>query len=170
MKRIVLTGAESTGKSTLARALADYYSAPLSDEFVRHYVDQLDRELTAADLLPIAKGQLATESKAVSQATDITFHDTNILSSIIYAQHYFSKSVAEADHALEDNHYTLYLLCETDIPWVADEGQRESPQTRDLLQRKFEQELATRKLPHLKLSGELNQRLQQAIKAIDQIA
>ena len=169
MKRIVLTGAESTGKSTLAKALAIHYNAPISDEFVRHYVDQLDRELTDADLLPIALGQLSAEAAATKKATSIVFHDTNILSSIIYAKHYFNESVTKADNAIQGNHYSLYLLCETDIPWVADEGQRESPETRQELQTLFELELQNRDLPYIKISGTLEDRVQQSIRAIDQL-
>lgn len=170
MKRIVLTGAESTGKSTLAKAIAAHYDAPLSHEYVRHYVDKLDRELDLQDLLPIARGQIAAENDAVQQAERIAFHDTNILSSIIYAQHYFEQSIPEADQALKTGDYTLYLLCEADIPWVADAGQRESPQTREHLQQKFETELSLRKLPHLKISGSLEARLRQAINAIDALS
>lgn len=169
MRRIVLTGAESTGKSTAAKALAEHYSAPLSSEFVRSYVDQLNRELTADDLVPIAEGQLALESDAAAKATSTVFHDTNILSSAIYAEHYFDKSVDLADQALANNPYTLYLLCDTDIPWIADDGQRESPETRDLLQVRFRQELEKRKLCYITLSGSIEDRLAKAIDAIDRL-
>lgn len=167
MKRIVLTGAESTGKSTLAKALAKQYGAPVSHEFVRSYVDQLDRELNIDDLQTIASGQLACEQEAVSQASTIVFHDTNILSSIIYAAHYFDQSIATADQALDAAPYTHYLLCETDIPWEADDGQRESPETRDHLQDIFRTQLKQRMLPYTTISGTLDERIRQATQVID---
>ena len=64
MRRIVITGAESTGKSTLAKVLAKHFSAPLSTEFVRQYVNAVQRPLTAEDLEPIARGQFAAEAAA----------------------------------------------------------------------------------------------------------
>ncbi len=74
MKRIVLTGAECTGKSTLAQALSGYYGEPWTAEFVRSYVDQLDRELIQTDLEEIFCGQIAAEdaggqSRNVSSST-----------------------------------------------------------------------------------------------------
>ena len=73
MKRIVLTGAECTGKSTLAQALSCHYGEPWTTEFVRGYVDQLDRELIQADLEEIFCGQIAAE--------DADWQSRNVLSS-----------------------------------------------------------------------------------------
>ena len=90
MKRIVLTGAECTGKSTLAKALSGYYGEPWTTEFVRSYVDQLDRELIQADLEEIFCGQIAAEDAGWAKSKRFVIHDTNLLSSIIYANHYFA--------------------------------------------------------------------------------
>ena len=68
MKRIVLTGAECTGKSTLAQALSCHYGEPWTTEFVRGYVDQLDRELIQADLEEIFCGQIAAEDAGWARA------------------------------------------------------------------------------------------------------
>lgn len=168
MKRIVLTGAESTGKSTLAKALVAHYAAPCSGEFVRQYVDELQRELTVDDLGPIARGQFGLEDQAASEATDIVFHDTNILSSIIYAKHYFDVSLDSADDAFAKRDYTLYLLCMPDIPWVADEGQRESPEARDALQAIFKAKLEELNLPYVEIGGTAEERITKVIKAIEQ--
>ena len=88
MKRIVLTGAECTGKSTLAQALSCHYGEPWTTEFVRGYVDQLDRELIQADLEEIFCGQIAAEDAGWAKSKRFVIHDTNLLSSIIYAKHY----------------------------------------------------------------------------------
>ena len=63
IKRIVLTGAESTGKSTLAKSLSEHYCAPWSKEFVREYIHTLGRDLIAKDVDTIARGQLAVEDR-----------------------------------------------------------------------------------------------------------
>ena len=169
MKRIVLTGAESTGKSTLAAALASHYCEPWTEEYVRHYVDRVGRELTQDDLKPIAQGQLANEDAALEKATRIVFHDTNILSSILYANHYFETTLDWANDHFRERDYALYLFCMPDIPWVADEGQREGPELRATLHQMFKDSLETLELPFVEISGTKTERLRKAIAAIDQI-
>jgi NadR type nicotinamide-nucleotide adenylyltransferase len=169
MKHIVLTGAESTGKSTLARALAAHYDEPWSAEFVRRYVDTLEGELQAKDLEPIARGQLALENDGAAQAQRLVLHDTNILSSIIYAQYYFATTIDWVNDAFLQRDYSLYLLCMPDIPWTADAGQRESPEARDTLHGIFKDSLDILQIPYVEIHGNSEARLAQAVRAIDAI-
>ncbi len=165
--RIVITGAESTGKTTLARALASYYSEPWTKEFVRNYVEQTGRELQTKDLEPIACGQLEAEDASLPRARKLIIHDTNILSSIIYARHYFGTELDWVDRRFKERSYNLYLLCMPDIPWVADKGQRESPEVRAQLHRIFKTTLNSLKLPHMEIRGSKEERLQQAVENIN---
>ncbi len=167
--RIVITGAESTGKTTLARALANYYKEPWTKEFVRDYVQQLDRELRPEDLEPIAHGQLAAEDDKLVQAQRLIIHDTNILSSIIYAKHYFQAKIDWIDKLFKERNYSLYLLSMPDIPWEADPGQRESPTVRNLLHQTFKAKLNSLRLPHIEVRGTKEKRLQQATEIINKI-
>jgi NadR type nicotinamide-nucleotide adenylyltransferase len=167
MKRIVLIGAESTGKSTLAQALARHYNEPCTDEFVRHYVEQLPRELEAQDLEPIAKGQFAIEDAGLEHAQRLVIHDTNILSSIIYGNYYFDTEIEWVNEQFLEREYALYLLCMPDIPWEADEGQRESPEARDALHELFRDSLDILQIPYLAIHGSKEARMQQAVQAID---
>ena len=165
--RIVITGAESTGKTTLARALAAHYREPWTQEFVRSYAEQLGRALQPADLEPIARGQLAAEDAKLAQAQRLILHDTNLLSSIIYARHYFDATLDWVNEQFKKRTYSLYLLCMPDIPWQADQGQRESPQARAHLHTIFKTQLASLKLPHIEIHGAREERLEQAIQTID---
>jgi len=167
MKRLVITGAESTGKSTLATNLARHYGEPCSIEFVRSYVDNLTRELKATDLEAIARGQVAVEDAATSTARHFSIHDTNLLSSIIYADYYFQTTINWVNEAFTHRNYDLYLLCMPDIPWVADAGQRESPQLRDQMHGLFQAQLDELRLPYVEISGSRDERLTQAIQAIE---
>ncbi|MDP4611977.1 MAG: ATP-binding protein [Opitutales bacterium] len=167
MKRIVLTGAESTGKSTLAAALSGYYGEPWTTEFVRQYVDGIEHALSVEDLVPIAKGQLTQEDHATAEANRLIIHDTNILSSIIYANYYFETVIDWVNETFLARDYNLYLLCMPDIPWVPDEGQREGPEVRDTLHRLFKETLDKLKLPYVEISGNEAERFGTAIRAID---
>jgi len=169
MLRIVITGAESTGKTTLAKSLSGYYGAPWTGEYVRDYVDEIGRELAASDLDPIARGQLAQEDAGLLKAQRLVFHDTNILSSIIYANHYFETVIDWVNDAFLERDYTLYLFCLPDIPWAADEGQRDSAEARNTLHAKFKDALNKLNLPYLEISGSQVERMHRAVKAIDQV-
>ncbi|WP_269524362.1 ATP-binding protein [Coraliomargarita parva] len=169
MIRIVLTGAESTGKTTLAQALSGYYGEPWTPEYVREYVDSLSRPLQAQDLEAIARGQFAVEDAGAAQASRMVFHDTNILSSIIYANHYFGTVLDWVNTDFLQRDYTHYLLCLPDIPWIADAGQRESPAAREQLHGLFKESLDRLKLPYTEIGGEQGLRANDAIRLIDSI-
>lgn len=169
MKRIVLTGAESSGKSTLAQALADHYREPWTAEFVRHYVDTLQAELQVHDLEPIATGQLAQEDAGSANAQCFVLHDTNILSSIIYAQYYFDTTIDWVNDAFLERDYSLYLLCMPDIPWTPDAGQRESPEARATLHDIFKDSLDILQIPYVEIHGNSESRFAQAVRAIDAV-
>ncbi len=165
--RIVLIGAESTGKSTLAAALADARGLPQTGEFVRTYVERLDRPLREDDLDPIARGQLAEEDRH----TDVpaVLHDTNTLSTLIYARHYFGVTQAWLEQAFAARHYAIYLFCQPDIPWTPDPGQRDSPQARDAQHALFDAALQRRSLPAVRIAGDPATRLRSALNAVDQV-
>ncbi|MFU8848236.1 MAG: AAA family ATPase [Opitutales bacterium] len=170
MIRIALTGAECTGKTTLAKALSGYYGEPWTPEFVRQYVESLDRELAHEDLDPIARGQLATEDRALKQAKRLILHDTNLLSTILYANHYFGAQLEWVNEQFLSRDYALYLLCAPEgIEWQADPGQRESPAARNELHGAFKESLQKLDLPYLELTGSQEARFGQAVLAIDRL-
>lgn len=165
--RVVLIGAESTGKSTLALALADHYRAPVTGEFVREYVEALERELGPGDLGPIAEGQIALEDAPLAGSPPVVIHDTNLLSSIVYAHHYQGHCPQWIEDTFASRHYDLYLFTQPDIPWVADPGQRESPEARKVLHAIFTDALVERELPFVRIAGTPAERLDLATAAVD---
>jgi len=170
MKRIVLTGAECTGKTSLAAALSAYYGEPWTAEFVRQYVDTLDRELTREDLEPIARGQLALEDHGMEEADRLILHDTNLLSSILYANHYFGEQLDWVNEQFLSRDYALYLLCSPEgIDWRADPGQRESAAARAELHTKFKESLDRLELPYIELTGDKEARFGEAAVMIDRL-
>ncbi|NCG08840.1 MAG: AAA family ATPase [Verrucomicrobia bacterium] len=167
MKRIVITGAESTGKTTLALSLANHFKAPLSTEFVRSYVSEIKRPIEASDLESIAKGQQTLEDASLNDTeAGLVFHDTNLLSTLIYGEYYYRNNLDWLVEQFLARHYDHYLLCMPDIPWVPDPGQRESPAARDCLHSKFLMRLKQLNLPFTCIQGTADDRLRIAIACV----
>ena len=169
MLRIVLIGAESTGKSTLTKALASYFNAPFSCEFARDYVTRHQTAVTKEALEEIIQGQLAYESNACTKTSPLVFHDTNLLSTSIYAQYYFRYFPESLQIALSLNQYDLYLFCGDDIPWIAEPLQRDSLPAQKQIQNLINKALIKDKLPFIKVQGTLDDRIQKSIIAVDKL-
>ena len=138
--RVVITGSESTGKTQLARELAAHFGVLWVPEQSRTYAEGASHPLTAEDVSPIASAQIAAEDAATIEASRRKdrwlFLDTDLLSTVVYARHYYgtcpSWVEAEARARLAD----LYLVSDIDIPWTAD-GVRDRPKSRDALHATF---------------------------------
>lgn len=168
MQRIVLTGAESTGKSTLARALATHLGTVWSPEMARYYLDAKGT-LDKSDVLPIAYAQRGAELWLEPQANGVLICDTDVLSTIIYAREIYGFASDELERLLLDRPAKKYLLLDTDIEWQADPtpGQRESSEARARFQELFRVELEARDLPFelISAAGEFQKRLDLAIES-----
>ena len=169
MFRIVITGAESTGKTSLTKELAHYFQAPYSNEFVREFVERIERPIIESDLAAIFEGQLKAERTSCSKNAPLVFHDTNLLSNYIYAWHYFLKVPKDLASEILKQNYTHYLLCGTDIPWVPDGIQRDSLEVRNKLQQDFICALRERNIEPTMILGTKKERLEIAIQAVQKI-
>ncbi|MBX9929747.1 MAG: ATP-binding protein [Gemmatimonadaceae bacterium] len=130
--RIVVTGSECTGKSTLARTIAAELGWALVPEESRRYAESIGRALTREDVEPIARATIA----AIDAAPTHAILDTDLISTIVYARHYYGACPPWIVDAALDRRATLYLLCHTDVPWVAD-GVRDRPEARSRLHLDF---------------------------------
>ena len=171
--KIVLFGPESSGKTTLAMALASYYKTKWVPEFMRAYLqkkwDESKQICTKDDLLPIATGQILSENTLSDLADEVLFCDTNLLELKVYSEYYFDGYCpSEIETAAPLNNYKLYLLTYIDTPWE-DDDLRDRQYDRSTLFRMFEEELVKQNLPYLILKGNNNARLQSAIKAVDSL-
>ncbi|MFW5499894.1 MULTISPECIES: AAA family ATPase [unclassified Maridesulfovibrio] len=167
MLRVVLTGSECTGKSSLAAKLAEHYKVEFVPEYLREYFTLKKGILTVDDVIPIAQGQLQYETDAADRGYNPLICDTDIISSIVYAKHYFGECPSWLEDRLKELHRSIYLLCDIDVQWQAD-GQRDMPEEREYMQNLFISELNSRNIPFQIVSGPLTQRTVKSIELIDE--
>ena len=138
---VVVTGSECTGKTTLARELAAGLAAPCSAEFAREYLGAKAAPLVADDVEPIARGQIEHEDAAAGAASGVVIKDTDLVSTVVYARHYYGSCPAWIEQAAAARLGDVYLLLHPDVPWVADGLQRDRPDDRGLLHGLFRRRL-----------------------------
>ena len=143
--RIVITGSESTGKTTLARELATHFGSVWVAEQSRAYAERVKRALTADDVSPIASEQLAAEDAALAEAMKRNirwlFLDTDLVSTVVYASHYYGSCPAWIEAEARARLGSLYLLCDADIDWTPD-SVRDRPHSHETLNAEFRTALA----------------------------
>jgi nicotinamide riboside kinase len=151
LKKIVIIGPESTGKSNLSKNLANYFNTVFVEEFARQYLITNGKEYTYDDLLTIAKGQIALEEKGMQMLTTDNwpatirklqtensiqqetgsipntqypipiFIDTNMYVMKVWCEFVFKKCHQWILDKIAESKYDLYLLCNIDLPWIKDD-------------------------------------------------
>jgi NadR type nicotinamide-nucleotide adenylyltransferase len=167
MIKIAVTGPESSGKTTLAKALALHYKTACVPEFSRLYLANRGNVYDEADLLEIAKGQYNWELAYARDAKRLLICDTDLLVVKIWAEVRFQECHPWIDRQLNLHPYDLFLLCKPDIPWEPD-PQRENPHDREVLYQRYWKVLSGMNANFLEINGpEREQRLNLAVAGID---
>ena len=164
MLKIVITGPESTGKTTLANALGQHYNVPVVEEFAREYIDGLDRPYIEDDLLEMAIGQAFSEDKGRSKASTMMICDTDMLSLRIWSKAKYGQFLKPLNPLWFDDLPHLYLVCAPDLPWEPD-PQRENPEDREALFDMHIAEIERAKVNYAIIKGE--DRTATAIRLLD---
>ena len=162
--RVAILGAESTGKSTLAAALAQRHHTLWVPEYLREFVETEQRLPFEEDQLRIARVQMVREDAAAAAASvrGFLFCDTTPFMTALYSGVYWGR-VDPALAALDLRHdYAVTLVAAPDLPWVADGLQRESAAVRQRVHQALVAKLERRAIAYTLLSGSLEQRLAQA--------
>lgn len=165
--RIVITGAESSGKSTLAQQLATHYGAIWIPEYARKYVAELNRPYTYNDVEKIAQQQIE-ELNQHYPAQRVVFFDTGLIITKIWFEEVFNAVPQWLLQAIEEQPVDYFLLCHTDIDWHPDPLRENGGPERLLLQQRYENDLMSYGLNYQRVDGHGKQRLHNAIAAIGQ--
>jgi NadR type nicotinamide-nucleotide adenylyltransferase len=166
--KIAITGTESTGKSTLSKALATHYATVFVPEYARAYLEKLPRKYNYDDILEIAKAQKEEENKLLPLANGLLIADTELLVTKIWCEQVYGKCHTWIIDQLANQHYDLYLLTDIDLPWEYD-PLREHPHLREHLFDCYLKEIMNRKWNFRLISGNYEQRTKNAIQAIDEL-
>ena len=167
---ICIIGAESTGKTTLARLLAAHFSSPWVPEYLREFCEQNGRTPTRDEQAQILETQHDSERAAQLMAREkcapFVFCDTAPLLTAIYSDFIFGDGSLYARAREMHASYALTLLLAPDIAWVADGLQRDGEQVRGPVTQMIERELADMTQAVASVAGQGNARLHAAIEAV----
>ena len=174
VKKVVVYGPESTGKTTLARDLARHYNTLWVEEYARRLLDEkgieneLKETIEFSDIDKIGRGQTTIEDEALQKADKLLFCDSDLITTLIYSRHFFNTCPAWVKEEAERRTYDLYLLADIDIPWEAD-PQRDTGDRREEYFQIFKHELDIRNRPYKVVSGLGGERLQNAVRSVDKL-
>lgn len=168
LKRISITGPESTGKTKLTEMLTRHYSANMVYEFARDFFDGKEYEYTLEDLDLIARSQLDSENKIASVSHNYLFCDTDQLVMKIWSAVVFDTVSDWIEKHAREHVYDLYLLCYPDIEWKSDRF-RKNPDNRQYLFDLYVNELERYNFNYRIVKGVGEQRIRNAISFVDEL-
>lgn len=167
MNRIFfITGAESTGKTTLTEELAKHFGATGIPEYARTYLESLDRHYNYSDVETIARHQIELIYK--NRLNPMVFFDTCLINLKVWFREVYNDVPTWLEEEIPRAGQGVYLLCEPDLPWQYD-PLRENPDRRDYLSEQYEQELKAAGFTYFRVFGKGEERVQNAIEIIDRV-
>ncbi len=169
-KIIAITGAESTGKSTLTEALAKHFQVPFIPEIARDYVEKLDRKYNCRDVEIIAEKQIELFNRQLKTGNSFIFIDTWLIITKVWFEVVFQKSPEWLEDEIKKNRIDLFLVCDTDLPWIPDPVRENGGENRLKLQRRYIELLENYNFNYKIVSGNENKRLENALKIINSLS
>ncbi len=176
IKKIVVIGPESTGKSKLSEQLAAHFKTQWVQEYAREFLETYGTDYSFDDLYKIAQGQLKNEedalfnSKLLTPNSKLIFVDTDMYVIKVWSEFVFNKCDNHVLTQIANRKYDLYLLCNTDIPWIKD-SLREYPnlEIREKLFHYYKDAMINQHVPWVEIKGNYEERFAKAIDAVNKI-
>ncbi len=167
IRKIAIVGPESTGKSTISPMLAEHYETVWVPEYAREYCEKLSAPCTWEDEINMFRGQLELEKELLPKANKILICDTTFITVKIWSDQMFGKAPQEVIDELAKHPYDFYLLMNIDLPWE-DDPLRDFPNMREHFMEVWHRELQELEAHYSVISGQAEERFQNAVRAIDE--
>ena len=155
IKLICFYGPESTGKSAMAKRMAEIYHTEYVPEVAREMISSND--FTLEDIIRIGQAQTQRIKEKLKKANQILFCDTDLITTQIYSRQYLNEVPKILFDLEKQIHYDKYFLFDIDVPWVAD-GLRDLGQQRAAMMKIFEVELLKRNIHPVLVKGNWKER------------
>jgi len=168
-KIVVITGAESTGKSTLTSALANYYNVPSIPEIAREYIEKLEGEYKYQDVETIAGKQIKLLNEYSDSAYPYIFVDTWLLITKIWFEVVFKRQPEWLESVIQNTKIDLYLVCDTDLPWIPDSVRENGGKERLLLHKRYIKTLESYQCNYRVVQGKGQKRIENALIHLDKL-
>jgi len=167
MKKISIVGPESSGKTTVARALAKLLKETFVKEYAREYLTK-NKQYSIKDLKIISERQSKNINNANLKVKKYLITDTSIIDIRIWSEMKYNKCHNSIKTKAIEENFDLYLLCKPDLPWFED-PLRENPHDRKKLFNAFKLALKEKKAKYIILEGNLITRLLSALNSINKL-
>lgn len=168
IKKVILIGSESTGKTEFTEHFAKLYNTVFIPEYAREYIESLNRTYNYHDVEKIALKQVEQENAFLKKANEILFYDTYLIITKIWFQHVFYHVPNWIDTYLKNADIDLFLLCNNDIEWKYDPV-RENPNLREYLFEKYKSELEYYKFNYRIVKGRGKKRIENAERYVQEL-
>jgi NadR type nicotinamide-nucleotide adenylyltransferase len=168
-KIIVITGAESTGKTTLTEQLAAHFGVPCLPEIAREYVENLNGKYTFSDVEKIAKMQIELFTKISKTNAPYIFFDTWLIITKIWFEFVYKEVPDWLIFEIERTRIDLFLVCDIDLPWVFDPVRENGGENRKILHNKYIEEINKFNFSYKIVRGTDKTRLNNAIRFLSEL-
>lgn len=168
-KIIVITGAESTGKTTLTEQLAKYFNVPFVPEIARRYVENLNGKYTFQDVETIAKLQIEQFNRATTSNAPFVFLDTWLIVTKIWFEFVYYLTPDWLIPEIAKTRIDLFLVCDIDLPWIYDPVRENGGENRKILHNKYINEINNFNYNYRIVQGTDDERFKNALRFLSEL-
>lgn len=164
--KVVVTGPESTGKTLLAEKLSTYFNTTWVPEYARGYITRLGRKYNYDDIEHIAREQVLREKDIIKTASGFLFYDTHLIVTKVWFIVVYGRYPLWIDNAVINSGIDLFLVCNTDIPWIPDPVRENGGEMRGQLLEMYINEIRSFGIPWRMVAGHGEKRTNSAIEKV----
>ncbi|QZT38610.1 ATP-binding protein [Halosquirtibacter xylanolyticus] len=167
MYRVVITGPESVGKSTMSKYLAKYFDGVDIPEYARTYVEEHGFDYSYEDVVAIASHQVDQDMALVGEPLKFVFYDSWMIITKIWFEEVYNKVPEFVDQHIQQYAADLYLLLDYDLPWEEDPTRENGGERRAYLYERYKRELKSHGCDFIEISGVGDVRFENGKRAVE---